>query len=76
MFVSQKVKGYPLQYSGLEKSMDYIWVAKSWTQLSDFLFTSLDYKTNLHKRKKIEILSSIFSNRNGMRLGKKLQKKK
>ena len=30
--------GYPLQYSGLEKSMDGIvhGVAKSWTQLSDF----------------------------------------
>ena len=31
-------KGYPLQYSGLESSMDCIvhGVAKSWTQLSDF----------------------------------------
>ena len=31
-------KGYPLQYSGLENSMDCIvhWVAKHWTQLSDF----------------------------------------
>ena len=31
-------KGYPLQYSGLENSMDSIVheVAKSWTQLSDF----------------------------------------
>ena len=31
-------KGYPLQYSGLENSMDFIvhGVAKSWTQLSDF----------------------------------------
>ena len=30
-------KGYPLQYSGLENSMDCIvhGVAKSWTQLSD-----------------------------------------
>ena len=30
--------GYPLQYSGLESSMDYIdhGVAKSWTQPSDF----------------------------------------
>ena len=27
-------KGYPLQYSGLEKSMDYT-VAKSRTQMSD-----------------------------------------
>ena len=32
--------GYPLQYSYLENSMDYIvlGVAKSWTQLSDFHF--------------------------------------
>ena len=31
-------KGYPLQYSGLENSMDYIvyGVAKSWTWLSNF----------------------------------------
>ena len=35
-------KGYPLQYSGLENSMDCIvhGVTKSWTQLSDFHFTS------------------------------------
>ena len=35
-------KGYPLQYSGLENSMDGIvhGVAKSRTQLSDFHFTS------------------------------------
>ena len=33
--------GYPLQYSGLENSMDCIvhGVAKSWTRLSDFHFT-------------------------------------
>ena len=33
-----KGNGYPLQYSGLEKSMDYIvhGVRKSWTRLSDF----------------------------------------
>ena len=33
-------KGYPLQYSGLENSMDYAvhGVAKSWTRLSDFHF--------------------------------------
>ena len=33
-------KGYPLQYSGLENSMDFIvhGVAKSQTQLSDFYF--------------------------------------
>ena len=35
-------KGYPLQYSGLENSMDCIvhGVAKSWTRLSDFHLTS------------------------------------
>ena len=33
-------KGYPLQYSDLENSMDYT-VAKSQTQLSDFHFHSL-----------------------------------
>ena len=34
--------GYPLQYSGLENSMGCIvhGVAKSWTQLSDFHFTT------------------------------------
>ena len=33
-------KGYPLQYSGLENSMNSIvdWVAKSWTRLSNFHF--------------------------------------
>ena len=33
-------KGYPLQYSSLENSMDYTvhGVAKSWTQLSDLPF--------------------------------------
>ena len=38
---SGKGKGYPLQYSGLESSMDYTdhGVAKSWTRLSDFHFT-------------------------------------
>ena len=36
-------KGYPLQYSGLENSMDCVvhGVAKSWTQLSDFHFSLL-----------------------------------
>ena len=35
-------EGYPLQYPGLENSMDYIvhGAAKSWTQLNDFHFTS------------------------------------
>ena len=36
-------KGYPLQYSDVENSMDcrVHRVAKSWTQLSNFHFTSL-----------------------------------
>ena len=34
-------KGYPLQYSGLENSMDCIvhGITRSWTQLNDFHFT-------------------------------------
>ena len=37
-------KGYPLQYSGLENSMDCIvhGVAKNWTRLSDFHFHSTE----------------------------------
>ena len=37
---SEEEKGYPLQYSGLENSMDCIvhGIIKSWTQLSDFQF--------------------------------------
>ena len=37
-------KGYPLQYSGLENTMDCTihGVTKSWTRLSNFHFTSLD----------------------------------
>ena len=39
-------KSYPLQYSGLENSMDCIihWVKKSQTRLSDFHFLSLAIK--------------------------------
>ena len=35
--------GYPLQYSGLENFMDYTvhGVTKSWTELSDFHFSSI-----------------------------------
>ena len=40
--------GYPLQYSGLENSMDCAHgVAKSWTRLRDFHFTSL--QTHIRK---------------------------
>ena len=40
-------KGYPLQYSGLENSMDYVIheVTKTWTQLTfPFTFTWLCWK--------------------------------
>ena len=42
-------KGYPLQYSDLESSMDSIVhrVAKSWIQLSNFHFTSLPCPAHL-----------------------------
>ena len=47
-------KGYPLQYSGLENSMDYIihGVARSWTWLSDFHFHLRMSKSNLMKSSK------------------------
>ena len=47
-------KGYPLQYSGPENSMDCIvhGVAKSWTQLSDFHFTSGKNSAYLCRRQK------------------------
>ena len=40
-------KGYPLQFSGLENSMDCIvhGVAKSWTRLRDFHFTVCPWRT-------------------------------
>ena len=39
-------KGCPLQYSGLENSMDFIvhGVAKSWTRLSNFDFIPIQWK--------------------------------
>ena len=41
-------KGYPLQYSGLENSMDYIvhGAAKSWTLLSDFHFLTFHFSSS------------------------------
>ena len=47
-------KGYPLQYSGLENSMDSIvhGVTKSWTELSDFHF---------HLEKEMAIHSSTLA---------------
>ena len=50
--------GDPLQYSGLKNSMDCVVhrVAKSWTQLSDFHFTSLQVTNNFNKavKKKLQ----------------------
>ena len=42
--------GHPLQYSGLENSVDCIvhGVAKSWTWLNDFHFTFAKCSTNMH----------------------------
>ena len=42
-------KGYPLQYSSLENSMDCIVheVANSWTQLSNFHFTSMGKRNDV-----------------------------
>ena len=50
-------KGYPLQYSGLENSMDCIvyGAAKSWTQLSDFHFLSLSLLIS-------SVICSLFRN--------------
>ena len=48
-------KGYPLQYSGLENSMDCTvhGVAKSWTRLSDFHFhISILKKTSVNDKHK------------------------
>jgi len=45
-------KGYPLQYSGMENSMNHIvhGGTKSWTRLNNFHFTSL-YQTGILKWK-------------------------
>ena len=64
-------KGYPLQYSGLENSMDYTfhWFTKSQTWLSGFHFISLHFmvlqndeakfskilKGNIHKMKRTPV---------------------
>ena len=44
-------KGYPIQYSGLEDSMDCIihGVTKSWTRLNDFHFPSLQIMVEIMK---------------------------
>ena len=46
-------KGYPLQHSGLENSMDYVvyGAAKSWTGLSNFHFHFTKLDENMHTRR-------------------------
>ena len=59
-------KGYPFQYSGLENSLDCIvhGVAKSWTQLSDFHFTSQKLELWLVKLNPLKTnLDSILKSR-------------
>ena len=61
-------KGYPLQYSGLENSMDCIvhGVPKSWTRLSDFYFETMPaYEQKLKK-------STICENEGGDSVESKL----
>ena len=50
---------YPLQYSGLENSMDCIvhQVAKSWTRLSDFHF----HANNKQSKNKVKKKKSIYN---------------
>ena len=47
--------GYPLQYSGLENSMDYIVhaVTKSWTRLNEFHFTLVRRKLRLREEESL-----------------------
>ena len=49
----QEGNGYPLQYSVLENSMDYIvhGVAKSWTGLNNFHFTIYVWESVAKERK-------------------------
>ena len=54
-------KGYPLQYSALENSMDYMahGVAKSQTHLSHFYLASLQNKKNYRRKIKYSWASLI-----------------
>ena len=61
-------KGYPLQYSGLENSMDYIvhGVAKTWTRLSNFQSINIQYcywEQKQVKRLLLPALQYFFSGR-------------
>ena len=68
-------KGYPLQYSGLEKSINYIvhGVAKSWTQLSDFHFTSALYWVEACiLLRKLKMGCTAMEQETGVEIGNKL----
>ena len=56
-------KGFPLQYYGLGNSMDCIvhGVAKSWTRLSDFHFTSLEPNSLTRDRTWVSFIGSVES---------------
>ena len=66
-------KGYPLQYSGLENSMDCIvhGVAKSWTQLSGFHLATLVLK-EINPKYLLEGLILKHHQRNGYEFGQTL----
>ena len=55
-------KGFPLQYSGLENSMDCTvhWVAKSQTRLSDFHYCQYNVK-NIYTCMHIIFICEIYS---------------
>ena len=58
--------GYPLQYSGLENSIDSIvhGVTKCRTRLNDFHFLSLSFSSdNIHMRYKTIVISILQSNK-------------
>ena len=59
-------KGYPLQYSGLENSIDYTvhGVAKGWTQLSDVHFLSNCFHFFFPKSENVELSREALSNGN------------
>ena len=55
-------RDYLLQHSGLEKFMDCIvhWVAKNWTRLSNFHFTSLHLLEGLMLKLKLQYFGYLM----------------